>query len=84
MGNTMLPTFLNQMTASDVIESSRQLVSELTGSDTRAMSHRELLETLETRLTQARTFEDASEAAACEVAFIVPLVDELRQRLTLH
>jgi hypothetical protein len=84
MGNTMLPTFLNQMTAPDVIESSRQLVSELTGYDTHAMSHRELLETLEKRLAQARTFEDASEAAACEAAFIAPLVDELRQRLTLH
>lgn len=80
----MLPTFFTQMNEPDVFESSRELVSELTGCDTSQMSARELLEALEARLGTARALEDASEMAACEVAFIVPLLDELRARLTLH
>ncbi len=63
-----------------LLEDSRELVHELTGLPTHAMSAEELVETLESRLREVETLEEMRDMPSMERAFLLPLIESLRER----
>lgn len=67
----------SNVSAARLLEDSRQIVHELTGESTDAMSNEELVQTLQRRLRELETLETMRDTPSLERAFIEPLIQTL-------